>query len=377
MANRISYSKGAKRFTAKHPFLSYVAIQANFWILANILLLLIVYLSIMAVAHYLHIPVSGAFGKFILLSVVLGALYGFLQGAADYYSEKKLTAKGSLGRYLVFKLMLSTVFSVVFFGINWYLISNGLVPLSFFNTSLSQNSVSVQYLFIVYFIFNLIMNVLLIFINQVNKKYGPGVILPLLLGKYSSPIEENRIFLFMDLQSSTALAESMGHILYSNFIRDSFLDINRLLSLYNAEVYQYVGDEIVLSWQMEHSEEDNACISFFFACEERFIQKSHYYHEKYGAVPSFKAGLHAGMVTAVEIGDVKRDIAYHGDILNTAARIQSLCNHYGQKLLASAMFINTLPVNSGYLATELGSVVLKGKSVPTEIVSITVIPDRP
>ncbi len=42
-----------------------------------------------------------------------------------------------------------------------------------------------------------------------------------------------------------------------------------------------------------------------------------------------------GKVTAVEIGDIKRDIAYHVDTLNTAARIQSVCNEYNKDFLVS------------------------------------------
>ena len=97
-------------------------------------------------------------------------------------------------------------------------------------------------------IYNIAIELLITFINQVNKKYGPGVLLPILLGKYRSPKEEERVFLFMDLKSSTLIAETLGHLKYSAFIRDSFMDINSILSKYNAQVYQYVGDEIVITW---------------------------------------------------------------------------------------------------------------------------------
>ncbi|RZL46979.1 MAG: adenylate/guanylate cyclase domain-containing protein, partial [Pedobacter sp.] len=93
-------------------------------------------------------------------------------------------------------------------------------------------------LFLTIVIYSFFMILIITFIIQVNKKYGPGVLLPLLLGKYREPKEEERIFMFMDLKSSTSIAEELGHIKYSGFIRDSFMDINRMLNLYNAEVYQ-------------------------------------------------------------------------------------------------------------------------------------------
>jgi len=90
--------------------------------------------------------------------------------------------------------------------------------------------------------------ILISFINQVNKKYDPGILLPLLLGKYCEAKEEDRIFMFMDLKSSTATAERLGHLKYSAFIRDYFSDINDVLYRFRAQVYQYVGDEIVVTW---------------------------------------------------------------------------------------------------------------------------------
>lgn len=79
--------------------------------------------------------------------------------------------------------------------------------------------------------------------------------------------------MFMDLKSSTTIAERLGHIKYSSFIRDSFMDINYQLSTYNARVYQYVGDEIVLTWSIKESPDNIMCLDFFFACEKRFNEK--------------------------------------------------------------------------------------------------------
>jgi adenylate cyclase len=177
------------------------------------------------------------------------------------------------------------------------------------------------------------MTLLISFINQVNKKYGPGVLLPLLFGRYRTPKEEERIFMFMDLKSSTATAEKLGHLKYSSFIRDCFSDINEVLFPSRAQVYQYVGDEIVVAWPEHAGLKYYFCINFYFACKNQFSLRAQYYLTNYGLVPEFKAGLHSGMVTAVEIGELKRDIAYHGDTLNTAARIQSVYNEYGKSLL--------------------------------------------
>jgi adenylate cyclase len=76
-----------------------------------------------------------------------------------------------------------------------------------------------------------------LFILQVNDKFGQGILLSFLHGKYHKPKEEDRIFMFMDLKSSATLAEKLGHIKYSQFIQDCFFDITDIITKYNAKVF--------------------------------------------------------------------------------------------------------------------------------------------
>ena len=52
----------------------------------------------------------------------------------------------------------------------------------------------------------------------VNDKYGPGVFRDFLLGKYFHPKREERIFMFMDLRSSTTIVEKLGEVCYIKLI---------------------------------------------------------------------------------------------------------------------------------------------------------------
>ena len=58
----------------------------------------------------------------------------------------------------------------------------------------------------------------------VNDKYGPGVFVSFLLGKYFHPKREERIFMFLDLRGATAIAEQLGESRYFNFLKDVFRD---------------------------------------------------------------------------------------------------------------------------------------------------------
>jgi len=208
------------------------------------------------------------------------------------------------------------------------------------------------------------------FINQMNSQFGPGILLPLLLGKYRKPREEQRIFMFMDMKSSTTHAERLGHLTYSALVRDCFLDINRVLSRHHAEIYQYVGDEIVLSWSLVEGLHKHTCIEFYFACQQQLNERRPYYTTTYGFLPEFKAGLHLGVVTAVEVGEVRRNIAYHGDTLNTASRIQSMCGQYDKTFLISRDVQAVTALEEKYEVRSLGHISLKGRDQPVEIFSV-------
>jgi adenylate cyclase len=310
------------------------------------------------------------------MAVLLGILYGASLGLLGYYLESKVFRKLSLGKIILFKTVGSLgLLSLLLWLLRFVFFDVFILP-SIYIPGFRLNDASWDYLFYLLLVYYFFMNLIISFINQVNKKYGPGVLLPLLLGRYRHPREEERIFMFMDLKSSTTTAEKLGHIRYSSFIRDCFADINEVLFPYRAQVYQYVGDEIVVTWPEREGLKNHYCIRFFFACKKQFGNRAEYYMNTYGFLPEFKAGVHTGKVTAVEIGEIKRDIAYHGDTLNTAARIQSVCNEYNKSLLVSQYLLNKTGENHNMQTEALGMIGLRGKMAKVGIVSIKWMEDE-
>ena len=132
-----------------------------------------------------------------------------------------------------------------------------------------------------------------------------------------------------------------------------------------------MGDEIVISWKMHEGVDKANCLNCFFEIQQTLRLKAPYYKESYdGIIPKFKAGLHCGYVVAGEIGVVKRDIVFSGDVLNTASRIQEYCNKLNKQLLVSESLANEL-VKYKYLEIQpVGELELRGKEGKSKIYGV-------
>jgi adenylate cyclase len=205
-------------------------------------------------------------------------------------------------------------------------------------------------------------------IVELDKRLGPGNMWKIIRGKFYTPTEEVRIFMFVDLKGATAIAERLGHVQVSKLLRDCFHDLS-IVDRYHAEVYQYVGDEVVLTW-LYNEDNIHRFIPAFFAFQDRINSKRDYYLKNYGLIPEFKAGAHVGPVISTEVGDIKREITYHGDTLNTASRIQGKCNEIGARLLISRQLYNTFNGDSFFSFADVGSISLEGKEKNVELFKV-------
>jgi adenylate cyclase len=369
------YTRNARRFVARLPVFTFLLSQVVYWMIAYVFLAVLAYLVLLTAEPALLTMIS--FRASLAIALFFGFFYGIVSGCVGWFFARKFFYKRALWIIVVGKAIIAFLIFVILVSLVRFIVYPYFHVGYFGNADPASIERSWEFFFNLLMIYTIAMGLLINFINQVNKKYGPGVLLPILLGKYRKPKEEERVFLFMDLKSSTSIAESLGHLKYSAFIRDSFMDINSLLAGYNAQIYQYVGDEMVITWTITEGMNDFSCVRFFFACETKFKLNEKAYLKRYGLVPEFKAGLHMGKVTAVEVGDIKRDIAYHGDTLNTAARIQSVCNKYNKKFLTSARIWENTGIEKYYKTESLGAISLKGKAEPIEIISLSRRPDQP
>jgi adenylate cyclase len=215
----------------------------------------------------------------------------------------------------------------------------------------------------------LVMTILSIAFLEITDKYGPGMFWSMLIGEYHKPIIQNRIFIFLDINESTTIAEILGHEKYFLMLRKFFSDITAPVLANEGQIYQYVGDEIVLSW--ENTPENKIKSLKFLRNSFYLIERLSWQYEKqFKRVPRFKAGVHVGEVTAGFIGIIKKELIYSGDTVNTTARITSMCHDLNEKFLLSEDFMHDFHAPHGYQINEIGKMDLKGRLEPIKLYSM-------
>jgi len=208
------------------------------------------------------------------------------------------------------------------------------------------------------------------FVRQLNRMLGPGTLVNLLLGRYHRPVTEDRIFMFLDLNDSTAIAARLGPVRFNDFKNDFFHDIAEPVLETRGQIYQYVGDEAVVTWTTERGLRQGNCLRCVFLVTERIHERKSRYLARYGIVPEFKAGLHGGPVVTAEIGDIKKDIVHSGDTVNTAARVEAQCRPLERRVLVSEALLSRCQVPGDLAIEDMGKQELRGKAEAVRLFSV-------
>jgi len=308
---------------------------------------------------------------FLFASIAI-IVVGSLVGTIEVVWLGNMFSKKSLLRKIAYKLVFYTIFLLLVILITYPIAAALESQISLFdpiildklldflgNIEFASTMVSIS--------FSLFVS---LFYSEISENIGHGVLMNFFTGKYHKPIEEKRIFLFSDMKSSTNIAEQLGHIKYFELLKEYYSDFSDAIIRHSGEVYQYIGDEIVISWKFEEGIKNNNCINCFFTMGEDLQKKADWYTSNFGVAPTFKAGLHLGKVTTGEIGALKKEIIFTGDVLNTTARIQGLCNQYDVDVLISEDLLVELNLGNQFQIRSLGITELKGKEEKMELFTV-------
>ncbi len=338
------------------------------WVAAAGLFMLIRYIGLASVPEFEGFDLSQiGYANIFVKSLIIGCILGSVFYLLDRVLNRPALRRKPFGVLMIVQTAGNLVLVVVALvsvallelaqteqGVNFEGLARRVISTNFLGAA--------TYVTVVSFLFG--------FFKQVDRKFGPGNLWKLLIGMYHHPREEKRIFMFLDLEASTTHAERLGHVKFSRLIQDCFIDLSVVIDHY-AQIYQYVGDEAILFWDLEDGLRDANCLRAYFRFVDQLDSRSNYYQSEYGVVPVFKAGINIGSVTVLEVGEIKREISYLGDVLNTAARIQGKCGELGELLLISEKLHQQLTnIPDNLTMKSIGSIGLRGREQAVDIISV-------
>ena len=216
----------------------------------------------------------------------------------------------------------------------------------------------------------LVMSILFGMLFELKRLVGGRVLKNFILGTYHRPVAEERIIMFLDLEGSTALAERMGELRLHELITRFFFDIDGAIVAHGGEVHSYVGDAVIVTWPVSAGRGDGACLRCFFAIADAIAARAARYEERFGLSPRFRASLHAGPIVASECGKTKRQIAFFGDAMNVAARLEEYGKAAGERLVVSRAVLAKVDLPDGLEAGPFATVPLRGREAPIEVASL-------
>lgn len=220
-------------------------------------------------------------------------------------------------------------------------------------------------------VFSFVFTFIFIFVLHVSRLVGGRTLRDLVLGRYHGPRAEDRFFLFVDVVGSTGSAQRIGPLGMHRFLNRVFSLAADPVADHHGEIYQYVGDEMVVTWTVRHGRIGARPIACFFAIDHALSTASGMFDRDFGVVPAIRGALHAGAVVTGEVGESKRDIVFHGDVMNTASRLEQAARDLGHQLLVSGDARRLLGSGDAYRFSDLGPQTLRGRTGSVEVFAVT------
>jgi len=314
------------------------------------------YSLVLQLAVYHH-PVRG-----VLIGVIHGLLLGASIGSLEVFGTRT-----RLGRAVEQAPFLVTL--AVKIGIYGSLIV--LVNIIEPGTRLLGLPVAAGEVQAVGLIFSFAVTAIFLFVFQISQIIGGRTLRDWVIGRYHRPREEARFFLFVDLAGSTGLAERLGPVGVHRFLNQVFLLASDPIDDHRGEIYQYVGDEMVVTWTEAQGRPGARPLGCFFGIERALRAAAPEFERDFGAVPRVRGAVHAGRVIAGEVGGSKRDIVFHGDVLNTASRLEQIAREGDHGLVVSAAALERCVGTERYALEDLGARALRGRSEAVTVYGVT------
>ena len=183
----------------------------------------------------------------------------------------------------------------------------------------------------------------------------------LVLGRYFKPVEEERIFLFVDLVGSSEAARKLGDVRFHEYLSEFFYQIDRAIVRNGGEIVSYVGDAVILTWPLHaKTAKNSACLKTLVFMLDQLERERAFFENEFGQFPHFRASLHCGPIVVGECGNSRRQVTFLGDVVNMTARIEKACKDEDIPYLASEAAVSRIEPIDGVRFKPYKKIDLKG-----------------
>ncbi len=226
--------------------------------------------------------------------------------------------------------------------------------------------------FIASLVFSVVLALLVNFILEMSQLVGSKAVWNFVRGIYHRPIEEDRVFLFVDLAGSTTIAEEIGNRKFLDLLNLFFSALSLAASETDAEIYKYVGDEAIITWRAGDAATRDNALDCFFKFQRYLKLDDQVFKDTFGLVPTFRGAIHRGWVVAGELGVLRKEIAYLGDVVNTTARLMETAREHAVPLVVSDSFLSLYngKTPSRFKLKLIGDETLRGKDEKITVYSV-------
>ena len=177
---------------------------------------------------------------------------------------------------------------------------------------------------------------------EITSFLGKEATVALFTGRYMRPRLESRAVLFADIVGSTSLAEQIGELQFHRFLSEVASDLSVPIDVWRGEIHKYVGDAIIVTWPTAMGLTDAACLRCAIEMQQTLDDRVSDYRSEFGHAAKLRIAVHCGPVAAGEIGVWKKEIAFLGDTMNTASRIEEATRHFGETIVVSDAVVSQL-----------------------------------
>ena len=196
---------------------------------------------------------------------------------------------------------------------------------------------------------------------EMERLVGARMFRRFITGRYAHPRREDRVVMFIDLESSTRYTEQLGDERYFELLNRCFELMTGPVLASGAEILKYVGDEVILTWSTPEAVRDERCLHLYFDIRDVLEREAPAFQRRYGVVPRFHAALHRGEVIAAQVGTIRRSIDLSGDAMNTCARLTGVAKEMGGLVISGDLLQVLGTPSAAFQCGELRELDIRGK----------------